>query len=182
MTTLKQSLLDLDLLMNNIFFSLTDNIYDSLYIFLLSIAPISELRGAIIYGLTLTDINKLGVISISIIGNGLASIILIYSLRPLRRTLQKINFFDILFKRLDARVQRKGKVIKNIRFWGLVMFVGVPLPVTGAWTGSFASVFFDIDPKESIPAIMFGLFLSAAIVTTLVLFTDFYLQSKMVNT
>ena len=174
------SLLDLFWLLNNVIRSVVDNKFDSLYIFLLSIAPISELRGAIIYGLTLTDTHILGVILISIIGNGIISVILIYSLRPLRQKLKGFVFFNNIFKKLDARVQKKGKMIKNVRFWGLVMFVGIPLPVTGAWTGSFAAVFFNIDPRESVPAILLGLLLSASIVSILVLFTDFYIQNKVI--
>ena len=134
----------------------------------------------VIKSVVVTDTHMLGVILISIFGNGVISVFLIYSLRPLRQKLKGFVFFNNIFKKLDARVQKKGKMIKNVRFWGLVMFVGIPLPVTGAWTGSFAAVFFNIDPRESVPAILLGLLLSASIVSILVLFTDFYIQNKVI--
>ena len=177
---ISNSWLELYYLLNDVLVSVFNSKYDSLHVFLLSIAPISELRGAIIYGLTLTGIHKVGVILLSIIGNGIISVILILTLRPARERLKNISFFDMLFKKIDVRVQKKGNMIKNIRFWGLVLFVGIPLPVTGAWTGSFASVFFNVDPKESIPAILLGLLLSASIVSALVLFTNFYFQNDLI--
>jgi uncharacterized membrane protein len=60
-------------------------------------------------------------------------------------------------------------MIKKYHFWGLVLFVGIPLPVTGAWTGCIAAHLFGIPKLKALAAIMLGLCLSGTIVSILLM-------------
>ena len=57
----------------------------------------------------------------------------------------------------------KSDQIKRYEFWGLVLFVGIPLPGTGAWTGSLVASLLEVDLKKSVPAILLGLCMSTVI-------------------
>ena len=67
--------------------------------------------------------------------------------------------------------KRKGKMIYLLKFYGLILFVGIPLPLTGVWTGSLAAYLFGLSKRKSILAITSGLILSASIVTSISIVT-----------
>ena len=66
-------------------------------------------------------------------------------------------------EKLEARAMSKKDQIEKYEFWGLVLFVGIPLPGTGAWTGTLAASFLDMDFKKSVIACMGGVLLAGVI-------------------
>jgi uncharacterized membrane protein len=129
--------------------------------------PVSELRGAIpvaigIYGMTPGEAYL-----ISVIGNLLPIPILLQFLGDAERILRRLRPFDIFFEWLFARTRRRtGEKIKKYGALGLIPFVAIPLPVTGAWTGVAAAYVFDIKFRYAFPAIFLGVLIAGIVVLT----------------
>ncbi|MFC1612365.1 COG2426 family protein [Patescibacteria group bacterium] len=135
---------------------------------LVAAAPVSELRGAIPLALEVFEFSVLKTLVLAWIGNFLPVPIILYFLGPIEKIFRKISFFDKFFVWLYRRTRHKfeGKYLK----WGnlaLVLFVAIPLPITGAWTGSVAAYLFGIPRRYAIPLILLGIFIASVIVTLL---------------
>ena len=66
---------------------------------------------------------------------------------------------------LEAKAAKNKPKIDKYGFWGLMLFVGIPLPGTGAWTGSLVASVFDMDMKKASLSILLGVFLAAVIMS-----------------
>ena len=129
-----------------------------------SILPISELRGGIPYAIS-QNINPAVAYVICVAANVLAFPITYLFLEFLHPLLSKIRLYNKLFDRFIVRTRRK--VEKNIEkwdFWGLMIFVMIPLPVTGAYTGSFAAWLFNIKKRKAFLAVMLGVMIAGIII------------------
>ncbi|HOK35218.1 MAG TPA: small multi-drug export protein [Candidatus Pacearchaeota archaeon] len=140
-------------------------------VLLLAMAPISELRGAIPVGLTILHLPFWEVFLISFLGNLIPVIFLLLFLEPFANFLSKNfsifkKFFDWLFQRtrknITPSIEKYGKK-------ALVIFVGIPLPITGGWTGSVAAFLFDMPFKIAFPLISLGVLIAGIIVSMLTL-------------
>jgi len=134
-----------------------------------AMVPIFELRGAIPLGLFIFHFGYLKTVLLSIFGNLLPILPLIYFLTYGEKWLSKKSsffnkFFDWWFKRTEKAFS--GDYAKWGKL-GLAIFVAIPLPMTGAWTGALASVLFHLKPKEGFLWVSLGVLGAAAIVTTL---------------
>ena len=135
-----------------------------LKVFVISILPISELRGSIPFGLA----NSLPIWQtwiISIIGNFLPVPFILLFLNPVEKFFRKWKFFDKIIDKVFEYTRRKTR--KSIEKWeslALILFVAVPLPVTGAWTGSLAAYLFGLDFKKSLLCIFIGVLIASIIV------------------
>ena len=129
--------------------------------------PITELRLAIPIGVSIWGLSWQSAFLFSIAGNLLISIPILFLLKPVSFFLQRWKVWRRFFKWLFARTRKRGYYIDNIKFLGLVLFVALPLPGTGAWTGCVASFVFGVNYKKSLIAIFLGLIISASIVTLL---------------
>lgn len=138
-------------------------------VFFISMLPISELRGAIPAGIGVWGMPWWQAAGIAIVGNILPVVFILWLIEPVSLWLRKrFRVFDRFFEWLFARTRRK--FYNNYEKWGdlaLVIFVAIPLPVTGAWTGSLASWLFGIKPKKALPLIATGVIIAAGIVTAL---------------
>lgn len=144
-----------------------------LVILLIATLPIIELRGAIPVGLLVfKELDPVLVIIFSIIGNMFPIFFILFLLGPVERLLRKIKIFDRFFDWLFKRTIARSKTIEKYEEFGLMLFVAIPAPITGAWTGSLASYLFKLSYTKSILFIFFGVLIAAAIVTTL----SFYWQ------
>jgi len=139
---------------------------NELVVFFMSMLPITELRVAIPWALTFGGMNWISAGFIAILGNFIITIPILLFIEPISNYLRKWEIGDRFFQWLFNRTRRKGQLIERIEFWGLVLFVGIPLPITGAWTGALAAFLFGLPVKRSLFAIFFGLIMSAAIVIT----------------
>jgi uncharacterized membrane protein len=142
-----------------------------LQVLLLTMAPISELRGAIPVGLITFHLPFWEVFLISFFGNLIPVIFLLLLLDPLANFLSK--HFSIFKKFFNWLFQRTRKnVAPSIEKYGkkaLVIFVGIPLPITGGWTGSIAAFLFGMPFKVAFPLISLGVLIAGGIVSILTL-------------
>jgi uncharacterized membrane protein len=138
--------------------------------FFLSALPFSELRGSIPVALVIYEMNPVLAYLMAVLGNMLPVIPILLFLGPVSNSLRRFrlwdNFFTWLFERTHKRHSEKFEKYGTL---ALVMFVSIPLPVTGAWTGCVASFVFGIKFRHALLAILLGVLISGVIVTSLVL-------------
>ena len=79
--------------------------------------------------------------------------------------MKKIRIFRGLVEKLEAKAMGKSDNIKKYEFWGLVLFVGIPLPGTGAWTGSLIAALLDVDFKKAVLAELLGIAIATVIMS-----------------
>lgn len=135
----------------------------------ISTLPVFELRGAIPVSNTILGFNWWVSFILAYIGNLIPIIPIILFLKPVSETLRKIKIFDKFFEWLFARTRRRSKLVQKYEALGLILFVAIPLPVTGAWTGSIAAFIFGIKLWSAFLTISIGVFIAGCIVTTLTL-------------
>ena len=133
-------------------------------IFIISMVPILELRGGLLVG-SLLDVSILTAIPICIIGNIIPIPFILLFIKQIFKWLKKIKLFRGLVEKLETRAMGKSDSIKKYEFWGLVLFVGIPLPGTGAWTGSLIAALLDIDFKKAILAELLGIAIATIIMS-----------------
>lgn len=130
-----------------------------LYNFGLSILPISEIRGAIIYCFT-QNFDPFGLFFmylVAVIGNFLPVPFIILLFRPLLRFFKKSRVFRRPCEWIERRTHRKAGKMSALGPLALYLFVAVPLPTTGAWTGSMIAGLFDMRLKRSLLPIFLGI-------------------------
>jgi uncharacterized membrane protein len=141
-----------------------------LAIFITSMLPIIELRGALPMAINFFKIPWFKAFLISYLGNLVPVPLILWLLGPMVKFLSKIKIFDKFFKWLFERTRRKGnKVIEKYEEIGLLAFVAIPLPGTGAWTGALIAFLFGLDFKKSLLVISLGVLIAGVIVTCLCL-------------
>lgn len=131
---------------------------------ILGALPISEVRGAIPYALKM-DIPLYKALILSIFGNFIPVIPALLLLEPVSNYLRKYPIWDKFFTWLFARTRRHSDAIEKYEALGLAIFVGVPLPMTGAWSGCVAAFIFGIKFWRSLIAITAGIIIAAIIVS-----------------
>jgi len=132
---------------------------------IVSMLPIVELRGAIPLAIGVFKMNLWRAFFISVFFNVLIIAPLLWFLNPIRNFLSHIRFFKKFFDKLDARTMKKGTDVMKYGAIGLAFFVAIPIPGTGAWSGSLLALLFDIDFKWAFPAILLGVLVAGIIVT-----------------
>ena len=130
--------------------------------------PILELRGAIPLGVNLLGMPIGKVYFLSLLGNLIPVLPLLLFFKYFFHHLVNIKFIGRFFKWWFRRVERRSKLIERWGFWGLVLFVAIPLPVTGAWTGTAAATLFEIKVKKAFLAILLGVAIAGVIVSLVV--------------
>jgi uncharacterized membrane protein len=131
----------------------------------LAMLPVSELRGAIPYAVGVTGMAWQKAYVIAVIANFIPVIPIFYLIGPISDYLRKVPLFDRFFTWLFARARRKGKLIERFEVLGLVLFVAIPLPVTGAWTGTIAAFVSGVTNRVALPAIFLGICIAGVVVT-----------------
>lgn len=140
---------------------------DELKIVGVAALPIFELRGAIPLGFSLgVPLSRL--YPLVLLGNLIPVLPLLLVFKYFFHHLENIKFVGKFFKWWFRRVERKSKLVERWGFWGLVLFVAIPLPVTGAWTGTVAATLFEIKVKKAFLAILLGVAIAGVIVSLVV--------------
>lgn len=137
---------------------------------IISAMPVSELRGAIPLGVMM-HLNVFKVFFLAIAGNMIPVLPLLYLLDPVSKKLRRSKPWEKFFDWLFARTRKKSELVEKYEFWGLLFLVAIPLPMTGAWTGSIAASLFGLNKKLSFIAVTAGVVAAAVIVTILTLGT-----------
>ena len=135
--------------------------------FFISMLPVVELRAGLPYGIALGLDYPLALTAADN-GNMIpVPLILIFIQRVfiwLRRHWPKMDSF---ITKLEAKAHLKGEKVQKYGPIALLLFVGIPLPGTGAWTGSLIAALLELKPKSAIPCIFLGVLLAAGIMTAL---------------
>lgn len=135
-----------------------------LAVFIVSMLPIIELRGAVPFGITL-GIDWWLVYILSVVGNVLPVPFIILFFRPIIDYLEKTRLFGKLAQKLKKRTTSKIDGVNKYKMFGLFLFVATPLPGTGAWTGAAIAAIMKMRIKHSLPTILLGVMAAGVIMT-----------------
>lgn len=135
-----------------------------LIVFIISILPILELRGGLIAA-SLLNVSPLTGYIVSIIGNTLPVPFILLFINKILDWMgkSKIKWMNKLSKWLDKKARKHKDSIEKYGYLGLTLFVGVPLPGTGAWMGCLAASVLNMDKKKSFISIMLGIIMASII-------------------
>lgn len=131
-------------------------------VFVISMIPILELRGGLLAA-SLLKIPAATAVPICILGNIIPIPFILLFIRQIFKWLKKTRLFCELITKLENRAMGKSDKIRRYEFWGLLLFVGIPLPGTGAWTGSLIASLLEIEIKKSSVAILGGIIMATVI-------------------
>lgn len=132
--------------------------------------PVSEIRGAIIYAaanLNNSVFNLVEMYILSVIGNFIPVPFILMLFRPILSWLKKTKLLRKFAHWLEERTKRKAGKIAKISVGALFIFVAIPFPTTGAWTGAMIASLLDIRYKYALPAILAGIMVSGIIMSLL---------------
>ena len=136
-----------------------------LSVFLVSMLPLIELRGGIIVA-RLLNMEMWKAILFSVLGNILPIPFILFFIKKIFHWMANHHMGGIVDRMLKRAEKNRAK-IEKYGFWGLTLFVGIPLPGTGAWTGSLVAAVFDMDLKKASLSILLGIILATIIMTTI---------------
>lgn len=134
---------------------------------LVSMVPVVELRGGIPFGVGL-GLPQWAAFLAAVIGNLLPIPFIVVYIRRIflwmRRHLPKL---DGIVDKLEAKAHLKGKKVTKFKYLGLMIFVAIPLPGTGGWTGALVAAFLDMPLRKALPVIFVGILIAGGIMSLL---------------
>ena len=131
-------------------------------VFIISLLPILELRGGLLAA-ALIGLDPVPSYIISIIGNILPVPFILLLINKILEWMRKSKKFKKVAKWLDEKVEKHKGQIEKYGYLGIVLFVGIPLPGTGAWTGSLIASVLEMDKKKTFFAVLAGVFIASII-------------------
>ncbi|WP_308780565.1 small multi-drug export protein [uncultured Clostridium sp.] len=132
--------------------------------FIISMVPILELRGGLIAA-SLLGIGVVKAIVICILGNIVPIPFILFFITPIFNWMKKTSLLRPMVEKLESKSMAKSDQIQKYEFWGLALFVGIPLPGTGAWTGALIAALLGIEIKKASLSIFIGLIIATIIMT-----------------
>lgn len=150
----------------NLFINIFKGFNKDIVVFIISLMPILELRGGLLAA-SLLKIKFIKGLIICIVGNILPIPLVLLFLEKIFDLMEKCNFTKKIVKWLKEKGMKKRDQIDKYGYVGLILFVGIPLPGTGAWTGSLLAVLLGLDKKKSFVCILIGILLAAFIMSIL---------------
>lgn len=147
------------------------NIPEELITFLISLCPVLECRGGMIASAIL-GIPFVTAFIICYIGNMVPIPFIVLFIKKIFEFLRRWDFFEKLIGKFEAKAEKNADKILRYKSWGLLIFVAIPLPGTGGWTGALMAALLDIPFKRAVPVIGLGvlianLIMSASYIPTL---------------
>lgn len=133
-------------------------------VFVISMVPILELRGGLLAASVL-NIDIVRAIWFCVIGNIIPVPFILLLITPIFNWLKQTRTFRPMVEKLENRAMGKSEQIEKYEFWGLVLFVGIPLPGTGAWTGSLIASLLGVKFKKAFPAVLLGIVMATVIMS-----------------
>jgi len=131
----------------------------------LSVLPISELRGGIPYAVA-SGIHPLLAYVLCVLANMLVIPIVYIFLETLHKVFYRIGIYQVVFDKFVQRTKRKAE--RNVQrwgYWGVMLFVAIPLPVTGAYTGTLAAWLLQLDKRRASGYLLLGVVIAGIIVS-----------------
>lgn len=135
--------------------------------FAMSMVPVVELRGGIPYGLS-QGLEWPLVYLIAVVGNLLPIPFILLFVRRILQWMKRYERLGRIAKRVEARAAKRSDRVRRSEVIGLCMFVAIPLPGTGAWTGALIAALMDMRLKKALPSITVGVLIAGAIVTAVI--------------
>lgn len=132
-------------------------------VLLMAAIPIIELRGAIPIGIGM-GLSPLHAVALGLIGSMIPVPFILFTVRPLFNYLRRTKTFRNLVQKITKKSLNKSGRIQKYGAWGLVLFVSIPLPGTGVWSGSLIAALLDMRFKWAFPAILVGNIIAAFLV------------------
>lgn len=133
-------------------------------VFVISMIPLLELRGGLLVA-KMIGVPLLTAIPICIVGNIIPIPFILLFIKQIFKWFKKVPLFEKIIVKLENRAMGKSDSIKRYEFWGLALFVGIPLPGTGAWTGSLIAALLEIDFKKAIVSELVGIAMATIIMS-----------------
>lgn len=133
-----------------------------LIVFIISLMPILELRGGLLAA-SFMNLNPVVSYIVAIIGNIIPVPFILWLITSILDWMRNSKRFKGIAKWLDEKVDKHKGQIEKYGFWGMVLFVGIPLPGTGAWTGCLIAACLEMDRKKAFLAAMLGIFMASII-------------------
>lgn len=137
---------------------------EEIIVFIISLMPILELRGGLLAA-KLLGVPLLTAIPICIIGNIIPIPFILLFIRKIFAWMKKFRIFRPMIEKLEQKAMSKSDKVTTMEFWGLALFVGVPLPGTGAWTGSLIAALLEMDIKKAVVSIFVGVIIATIIMS-----------------
>ena len=133
--------------------------------FFLSMLPVGELRAGLPYGIAQGLEYPLALMA-ALLGNMVpVPFIIVYIKRIFDWMRKHLPSMNTLVTKLENRAHLKGETVDKYGHWGLLIFVAIPLPGTGAWTGALIAALLNIRTSKAVPVILIGVCIAAAIMT-----------------
>ena len=157
---------------------------------LISMIPIVELRGAIPFGsaVSLWGENALNLwvsFAVSVVGSSLVCIILTFAFWPLFNWFKRTKFFKKLATFIENKLNKNSKSINEktkdeqnekrilkLKFFGILLFVAIPLPLTGVWTGTCLALFVGLNKKQTLLSVIPGNVIAGLLMTMISYFFE----------
>ena len=134
---------------------------------LVSMVPVVELRGGIPFGVAAGLPVWLAFLA-AVIGNLLpVPFIIVYIRRIFQWMRKRLPWLNRIVDKLERKAHLKGQKVTRYKYLGLMIFVAIPLPGTGAWTGSLAAAFLDMRLKKALPPIAAGVLIAGVAISVL---------------
>lgn len=137
-----------------------------LVVFIVSLMPILELRGGLLAA-SIIDANPINSYIVAVIGNFLPVPFILWLINSVLNFMRNSKHFSGIAKWLDKKIDKHKGQIEKYGFWGLVMFVGLPIPGTGAWTGCLIAAVLEMNRKKALLAAIIGIFMCSIIMMLL---------------
>lgn len=140
---------------------------DWLVVFIISVCPILECRLGMFTAIVLLEMNPFVGFIISFLGNILPIPFILLLINWIFKVLKKVPVINKAIFWLENKTMKKRDKIDKYGIWGLLIFVAIPLPGTGGWTGALLASLLELDKKKSFLVISLGVFIAGLIITVL---------------
>ncbi|MBO5896470.1 MAG: small multi-drug export protein [Clostridia bacterium] len=142
----------------------SNNIPTELIPFLISLFPILEIRGGMIAAFAL-DVDFIPAFILCYLGNMIPIPFILLFIRKVFKLMRKFKPLGKIVDKMEAKADKKKDTIVKYEEWGLLLFVGIPLPGTGGWTGALIAALMDLRLKKCLPIIALGVFIAGLIMS-----------------
>lgn len=139
---------------------------EEIIVFIISLLPILELRGGLIAA-SILDIDLRVAFIISYVANMLPIPFILLFIRKVFHFLRDRRFFGKIIRKLEKRSESKSETVKKYGKWGLLIFVAIPLPGTGGWTGALVAALMNMRIKDALGPIAVGVLIAGIIMAVI---------------
>lgn len=156
--------------------TLSGVVSEEMIVFIISMVPILELRGGLVAA-ALFGIPIVKAVILCVVGNIIPVPFILAFITPIFNWLKRTKWIKPKLERLEEKSMGKSETIQKYEFWGLMIFVGIPLPGTGAWTGALIASLLNIKFKKAFPAIICGICMATVIMCIISYFIPWLVTS-----